>query len=321
MAKKKKRKVEKSKFEHSAELYGVLFILCAILGLGKYGPVGKFISSFSVFLVGSIYMVLLIVLLLLGGYLVVKRNFPDFLTSKLMGIYIFVLGFLILMHREFVIQNDGNILVIFKETINQLVSAFNSIMKTGTLSSIFSVGGGIIGGVFAILFDKLFSYTGMQIVAWTLIIVGFSLFIGFSLFDTVKEKWKNREPKERRNAKDNSSRPNGVIIDDGNDNSDDQKDSDGKIKISSIDEVTKLGQKDIQTPEIQQLKVENKVSNLNKSYKLPSLDLLDKPKKKGKSTNQAIIEKNIETLERVLKDFKIIGKVVEVHIGPSVVQY
>ena len=47
MAKKKKRKVEKSKFEHSAELYGVLFILCAILGLGKYGPVGKFISSFS----------------------------------------------------------------------------------------------------------------------------------------------------------------------------------------------------------------------------------------------------------------------------------
>ena len=321
MAKKKKRKVEKSKFEHSAELYGVLFILCAILGLGKYGPVGKFISSFSVFLVGSIYMVLLIVLLLLGGYLVVKRDFPDFFTSKLMGIYIFVLGFLILMHREFVIQNDGNILVIFKETINQLVSAFNSIMKTGTMSSLFSVGGGIIGGVFAILFDKLFSYTGMQIVAWTLVIVGFSLFIGFSLFDTFKEKWKNRVPKERKNIKGNLGKANGVIIDDGNDNNDDNKDSDGKIKISSIDEVTKLGQKDIQTTENEQLKVENKSPNLSKTYKLPSLDLLDKPKKKGKSTNQAIIEKNIETLERVLKDFKIIGKVVEVHIGPSVVQY
>ena len=117
MAKKKKRKVEKSKFEHSAELYGVLFILCAILGLGKYGPVGKFISSFSVFLVGSIYMVLLIVLLLLGGYLVVKRDFPDFFTSKLMGIYIFVLGLLILMHREFVLQNDGNVVVIFNDII------------------------------------------------------------------------------------------------------------------------------------------------------------------------------------------------------------
>ena len=137
MAKKKKRKIEKSKFEHSAELYGVLFILCAILGIGKYGPVGKFISSFSVFLVGSIYMVLLIVLLLLGGYLVVKRDFPDFFTSKLMGIYIFVLGLLILMHREFVLQNDGNVVVIFKETINQLVTAFNSNMKSGTISSLF----------------------------------------------------------------------------------------------------------------------------------------------------------------------------------------
>lgn len=320
MAKKKKRKIEKSKFEHSAELYGVLFILCAILGIGKYGPVGKFISSFSVFLVGSIYMVLLIVLLLLGGYLVVKRDFPDFFTSKLMGIYIFVLGLLILMHREFVLQNDGNVVVIFKETINQLVTAFNSNMKSGTISSLFSVGGGIIGGVFAILFDKLFSYTGMQIVAWTLMIVGFSLFIGFSLFDTLKEKWKNREPKERKIKKNNLTKTKGVIIDDGNDN-DDNKDSDGKIRISSIDEVTKSGLKDISATENEPLKMENKSLNLSKNYKLPSLDLLDKPKKKGKSTNQAIIERNIETLERVLKDFKIIGKVVEVHIGPSVVQY
>lgn len=322
MAKKKKRKIEKTKFEHSTELYGVLFIVGAIIGIKKYGLVGKFISSFSVFLVGSIYMVLLIALLLLGVYLVVKRDFPDFFTSKLIGIYIFVLGFLILMHKEFVLQNDGNIIMIFKETINQLVIAFNSNMKSGTISSLFSVGGGIIGGVFAILFDKLFSYNGMQIVSWTLMLVGFSLFIGFSLFDTLKEKWKNREPKERKISKNSITKTKGVIIDDGNDNeNDDNKDSDGKIRISSIDEVTKSGIKDNSILEHESVKLENKSMNLSKNYKLPSLDLLDKPKKKGKSTNQAIIEKNIETLERVLKDFKIIGKVVEVHIGPSVVQY
>jgi len=319
MAKKKKRKVEKSKFEHSAELYGVLLILCAILGLGKYGPVGKFISSFCVFLVGSIYMILLIVLLLLGGYLVIKRDFPDFFTSKLIGIYIFVLGFLILMHREFIAQNDGNVMVIFKESINQLVSSFNSIMKTGSISDIFAVGGGIIGGTFAITFDKLFSYTGMQIVAWTLIVVGFSLFIGFSLFDVLKEKWDNRKPRQKRDKTETKTK--GVIINDGNDDeSSDSKDEDGKIKISSIDEVTKIGQKNA-TPESSQIRNDVKSSYVNKPYNLPSLDLLDKPKKKGKSTNQDIIEKNINTLENVLKDFKIVGKVVEVHIGPSVVQY
>ena len=44
-------------------------------------------------------------------------------------------------------------------------------------------------------------------------------------------------------------------------------------------------------------------------------------KKKANKTDEAAIEKNIEILEKVLKDFKIVGKVVEVHIGPTVAQY
>ena len=192
MAKKKKSKNTKKEFEHSAELYGVIYILISILGLGKYGPVGRFINSFFVFLFGSIYMVFIVVLLIIGGYLVIKREWPDFFTSKLIGLYIFILGLLILMHKEFIVQNDGKMMVIFKETVNQLVSAFNSIMKTGKLSDLLAVGGGIIGGVFAIIFDKLFSYTGMQIVAWTLIGLGIALFTGFSIVDKIKEKVANR---------------------------------------------------------------------------------------------------------------------------------
>ena len=34
----------------------------------------------------------------------------------------------------------------------------------------------------------LFSYKGMQIIAWTLIILGFCLFTGFSIVDFVKDK-------------------------------------------------------------------------------------------------------------------------------------
>ena len=161
MAKKKKKKEVKKGFEHSAELYGILFVLMAILGVGKYGPVGRVIASFSLFLVGSLYIPLLVALFVIGGYLIVKRSWPDFFTTKLIGTYIAVLGCLILMHKEFVVQNDGNMITIFKETINQLVAAFNSIMNSGSLSDVFAVGGGIIGGVFAILFNKLFSIVGM----------------------------------------------------------------------------------------------------------------------------------------------------------------
>ena len=65
MAKKKKKKEKKETFDHKEELIGIALILCSILGIGKYGIVGRAIASFSLFLVGSIYMVLLLVFLVL----------------------------------------------------------------------------------------------------------------------------------------------------------------------------------------------------------------------------------------------------------------
>ena len=325
MAKKKKKKDTKKKFEYAAELYGVLFVLIAILGLGKYGPMGRFITSFFLFLFGSLYMVFIVALLVVGGYLIVKREWPDFFTTKLIGTYIFTLGLLVLMHCEFVATNDGNMMLIFKETVNQLVSGFNSIMKTGNLSDIFGVGGGIIGGVFAIVFDKLFSYTGMKIVAITLIALGFSLFIGFSLFDLLKEKWENRTPREKKvkeqKVKDEHKK---VIINDGNEeNANEEKEEGKKIKISNIAELTQVDNnvEEKIVEKIDKDEVKEKSVTKNPDYQLPSLDLLDKPKKKNKTTDNSIIEKNITTLEKVLEDFKIKGKVVEVHVGPTVVQY
>ena len=318
MAKKKKRKESKKSFEHAAELYGILLVLIAILGLGKYGVVGKFFTSFSIFLFGSIYMLFLVSILIIGAYLVVKRQWPDFFTTKLIGIYVFTLGLLILMHQGF-IEKESNMMNIFKETINELVASFNSVMNTGELTDFTAVGGGIIGGVFAILFDALFSYTGMQIVSWTLIGLGFLLFVGFSLFDTLKEKYKNRSPREKKEKVKDKSK--GVIIKDGTEELTTELKDEGKhIKISSIDEITKVEQAKVSEEDPVETKKENK-SSTNRDYKLPSIDLLDKPKKKNKATDNSVIEKNIATLEQVLKDFKISGKVVEVHIGPTVVQY
>lgn len=318
MAKKKKRKESKKSFEHAAELYGILLVLIAILGLGKYGVVGRFFTSFSIFLFGSIYMLFLVSILIIGAYLVVKREWPDFFTTKLIGIYVFTLGLLILMHQGF-IEKESNMMSIFKETINQLVGGFNSVMNTGTLTDLTAVGGGIIGGVFAILFDALFSYTGMQIVSWTLIGLGFLLFVGFSLFDTLKEKYKNRTPREKKEKVKDKSK--GVIIKDGTEEITTELKDEGKhIKISSIDEITKVEQAKVSEGTTNEVKTETKTST-NRDYKLPSIDLLDKPKKKSKATDNSVIEKNIATLEQVLKDFKISGKVVEVHIGPTVVQY
>ena len=325
MAKKKKKKVVAKKFEHSEELYGVLLVLAAILGIGKYGPVGKLIASFGLFLVGTGYGLFLLTLFVVGCFLVVKREWPDFFTTKLIGLYVVVLGLLIIMHREYVVENDGNMALIFQETMNELISGFNSIMHTGSVQDLFSVGGGVIGGAFAIVFDKLFSYTGMNIVAWMMVALGFVLFTGVSIFDIIRERVSGykESAKERKDAKkEKAEHTSSVIINDGNEEAIENKEEDKKITISSIDEVRKIG--DMKEVGEQSEVVENVSAPARlpqKEYKLPPIDLLDKPKKKAKGTDQSVIEKNIEILEKVLKDFKIIGKVVEVHIGPTVVQY
>ena len=323
MAKRKRKKQTKKGFEYKLEVIGLVLLLASILGIGKYGPVGRMIASFALFLVGSIYMVLLVVLFIVGAYLLVKREWPDFFSTKLMGVYLFVIGFLIVMHQDFVLQNEGNMMLIFRATVDQLVAGFHGIMNTGILEDWFAVGGGILGGIFSMIFDKLFSYTGMQIVSWVLMGVGFCLFTGFSIIDYVKEKLasgkeKKLHAKEEKLEKDSKK---AVIINNGDDEEEEKDiEKDKHIKITSIDDLKKVPVKEVDTP----VKEENtSVSTpvTNHSYQLPPLSLLNQPKKKQKETDEASIEKNIEILERVLKDFKIVGKVVEVHIGPTVAQY
>ena len=324
MAKRKKKKETKKGFSHSTELYGVLLVLAAILGIGRYGPVGNMIASFAIFLVGGLYVPLLVVFLVLGAYLIINRDWPNLFTTKMLGIYLLLIGVLVLMHENFILQNGSNAIKVFSETTNQLIDSFSDVMKGARPNAI---GGGIIGCTFGVLFMLLFSYRGMQIIAWTLIIIGFSLFTGFSIVDFVKDKAskaKEKLPKRDKSKEEEPDNKKPIITGNEEPVMGEIKDDDKKIVISSIDELTKAKVNE-EVTENNNVSDENKeVTNkttVKHNYVLPSINLLDAPKKKKNSVNQSLIEKNIEILEKVLKDFNIIGKVVEVHIGPTVTQY
>ena len=325
MAKKKRKKQTKKTFEYKSELIGLILLVLSVLGIGKLGVAGEFVASFALFLVGSIYMVLLAVVFIVGGYLLIKREWPDFFSTKLIGLYILTIGFLVIMHQDFVLEHDGNVMLIFKTTMDQLVASFHGIMNTGMLENWYSVGGGIIGCIFAIGFDKLFSYTGMQIVSWVFVIVGFCLFTGFSIVDFVRDKVssqkeKLREAKERKALNGEKEDKKAVIISNGEEEEEDTlEEKDKHIKITSIDELKKVPVKE--EVGVKEADVNKEVPPTNHEYQLPPISLLNQPKKKQKETDESSIEKNIEILEKVLKDFKIVGKVVEVHIGPTVAQY
>lgn len=331
MAKRKKKKSKKtSSIEIGIELYAILIIFITIIGLGKLGPVGKIITSFSLFLTGSAYMLFLILMLVLGVYIFIKKEWPDFFTTKMLGLYLFIIGLLTFMHWDFISQNNGNASLIFRETLDCLVKGFNSIMATGTVSDMVSVGGGIIGGVFALIFSKLFSLLGMKIATILFIVVGLCMFTGFSISEFLSEKVtlaKSHKKENKQEESDSSDQPmhkdifanKKVKISNGNEIEEEPE----KPKIKSIDELKKVN---TQLPEEQaanqiQEPEKEKVDVTNPQYKLPPLDLLNKPKNNNNSMDNAAIEANIVKLEEVLKSFNVIAKVVEVHIGPTVAQY
>ncbi len=313
---KRKRKTRKNRIELSVEIYALIIVVLAMIGAFKLGPVGRLIASFGLFVSGSVYMVFLILMFIIGLYSFWKRDWPEFISTKMLGFYLFVIGVLTLMHWEFVKVNDFNSSVIFKETMNELVKGFNSLMSTGTIGDSASVGGGLIGGVFSILFTKLFSYTGMQIITWVFMGAGICMFTGFSIadfirnrLDDVKEKVEKVEDKIK--DEENKLSDKKVKISNGNEIEEDNK------QVINPEELKKSNPMEATTPVVEEVHASNMV---NPSYKLPPLDLLNKPKNKNSEDNSAI-EGNISKLENVLKSFGVIAKVVEVHVGPTVSQY
>ena len=320
MAKKKKRKEDKTKkFAYTNELYGVCFILLAILGIGLNSPlgiVGKLVKSFSVFLFGTWNIVFMIGIFLIGLYMIINRQKPKFFNSHLIGIYIILIGILVYSHLNYVSINDGDVATTFKETISDLINNFNAIMDGNKFNS---SGGGIIGCLFAILFNKLFDASGTKIVSIVLIVTGVGLFTGVSIFDFIRDgyrKGKEILPKHKEHTE--KVKEKTVIINDNNDSGEVSEEPDKKLVISSIDELAhNIEKSNIETKEggVSDTAVQNK------NYKLPPICLLTPAKKVKNNNNQATIEKNIVLLENVLRDFGITAKVVEVNSGPSVTQY
>ena len=309
MAKRKKRKEDnKLKFKYSNELWGLALIILAILGVGvgqPLGLVGKLSRAFALFLTGSWDIIVLLLFFLLGGYLLIKRENPKFFGSRFIGFYLVIIGILVYSHLNYVELNHGDVGLAFKATFDDLMVSFDSIMRGSSFSA---SGGGIIGCIFSVLFNKLFDTTGTRIVAIVLITAGVCLFTGVSIIDLVKSgflKGKsvfNKRPKEDVDEEEKNS---GVIINNGNES---------KTVIADISELTNK-------KEEKQDDISVEVVKTNSNYTLPSLSLLNLPSKKKGGMDSSSIEKNIEILERVIKDFGIIGKVVEVNTGPTVTQY
>jgi len=311
MAKKKKRKTAgKKDAAYSIEIKGIILILIAIIGCCPFGVVADIIRGFAGFLVGVWYTPLLLIVGGVGIYMMVKRQLPDFLASRFIGFYILVLGILILSHTGYIANLSKHGIEgfeVIKETINNLMGFVNGANELQ--------GGGIIGAIFATLFVMALTLQGTRVVCFALIICGFIMFTGISIYDAMKWcKEKLSQAKEASAAR-NEARREERRRRLAEEEEDEEEEEDNKIVVSSIDDLT--GNKSEETVPAEE---EEEVLP-NKGYKLPATTLLSRPKKVNNKANEEAIKQNVKDIEQVLRDFNIEGKVVAANIGPSVTQY
>ncbi len=316
MAKKKKSKEESAnKFEYSVELTGLILILIGLIGFG-FGPVGAILKEFAMFLLGEWWFCVLILVLILGVHMLIKRKLPNFVSSKLIGIYIIIAVILILSHMTFVRSCEKPV-SIFQETINNYMDRMDSINKANILTSTgqtsIVIGGGILGAALSFVVSALFGLTGTYIVITILAIFGLIMLFNINVGNLFGKIFKKREkkPKEKKGEEEADMVPiTGADVDDD------------KIVITSVEELKAHNMENQEEPKMLETNEISTANNVvNSSYKLPPLTLLDEPTRNKKVNSTEFIRSNKECLERVLNDFQISGKVVEIHVGPAVTQY
>ena len=317
MAKRKKRKESKKDTSYLIELKGMLLILISIIGICKFGIVGNFIESFSAFFVGVAYNILLAVLFVVGVYMIIKRNYPLFFDSKMIGIYCIVISLLVFCHLDYIKQLNVSGTDIFSETINNLVSFSKG---AGQIQ-----GGGMIGAIFSWSFVSLFTIDGTRVVCIALIIFGLIMFTGMSIYDVLSAS-KNKVSSAFRRAEDkHKDKKEQLKIEIPNEvDEDDTPHEEHKVVISSFDELKQPEKAAEEAVVVKDDDIEIIMPDdyeENKDYKLPSIELLSKPKKKNLSVNKAKINETANVLKEVFKDFGIDGHVVTAHVGPAVTQY
>lgn len=324
MPKKKKRKEVKKDSNAWIEVKGILLILITVIGLCKFKPLSNIINGFAGFLVGVWWGVLLLLVGIIGGYMIVKRSKPDLLTSHFIGLYVIIIGLLALSHVGYIDKNitksleEGQSLsygVVFEETFNNLNNFIDG--------SLDIQGGGVIGALFGVTLVKLLSITGANVVSIVLMVCGFIMFTGITLYDiaktlkkgvkkTVELKNKAKIKEEVKKVEDFFEKDNKPVV---STDVQDKEEKDNRVIISSVDELIKDEEikPDFNDEDIEILDV--------KDYSFPPITLLKKNTKNNSKENQESVKNTIPVLQEVFKDFGIDAKVVAVNIGPAVTQY
>ena len=318
MAKRKTKKQKEKSTGFAIELEGILLVLISVIGFlgfdNGFGVAGNIVSGFATFLTGSLWVVPLILCFLIGGYIIIKRKVPNFFTSRLIGLFIILIGILVLCHLKYLA--DFKFIDIVKNTITDTM---NSLGNLGAVN-----GGGIIGAIFGGTFKWLFGQNGTEIVAIVLIVCGSIMFTGITIFDIITKLKsgvdKGREELSKISRKEKKIKEKAIAVAE----SYEEETGTNKIVVTSLDQLQAMDEKQ----NIKEINHNGESSTIDEIpitgtgiYKLPPISLLHKAKPQ-KTNMDKEVQDMAKSIVEVLTDFGVPGcHVVAAHIGPSVTQY
>ncbi len=312
----------------SVELTGLVLILIGIIGFG-FGPVGSLIKKFAMFLLGEWWPVVLLLVLMFGFLMLFKRKMPNFMNQRSIGLYLIIIVILIMSHLNFVkmVDSPGKI---FEATMNNYMDRIASIGINNAISSSgqtsISIGGGIFGAVFSFACSSLFGINGTYIVLVFLLIFGVILLFNVNLsdiFSRIVETFKMARETVGEDSDDSDERSKALekrLLEQENEEVEPKK----SYIVESVEEIKPKVEEESEEPRLIMPDLPNANPNaptINLNYKLPPMSILDDPERSKKINSNQFLINNKQNLERVLNDFHIVGKVVDVHMGPSVTQF
>ncbi|MBC2008034.1 FtsK/SpoIIIE family DNA translocase [Listeria welshimeri] len=335
----RKKTSTRSKKKKSAsfriEITGIVLIAIGLIGILQLGFIGRGFFALAEMFVGLLSYVLLAGIVILGGYMVIRRKMPRLFSKRLVGIYLIVLGFLTYIHMYFIIHHLGANAPVVSSTWKLVLE---NLFRPNQVSF---VGAGMIGAAITSVTYFLLDRLGTNIIAILLIIYGFSLVSGVSIrqfFSKITEfvrylfskgkaaTEKGKEVKAKR----------------------DKKKAEKAVDVE-LDEVIEVVQpltsiKEEKTPPIisnfsskveqekapleenvdvkeKELEMFQQESFENEIYQLPPVDILAPAKVTDQSKEYDQIKVNAKKLEDTFESFGVKAKITQVHLGPAVTKY
>lgn len=338
MSRKRKRRQSKKK-DKSLELIGLVFIFLAILVIGEFGFVGRFIANVIRVFVGQTFQVFAVLIGILGLYFIFKGKKPKLNAHRSVGIILLYHTSLIWLHlRMFkpIMEADVNII---SATWRNVQSLFNQ----NPLAQ--DIGGGMLGAFLYAISYFLFANIGTYVLITLLTFVSvmsigdFSykkLFNRIAKFSKVGYQWiktglfKTKEFIQANiqfEKKDESKKVSPKV-----EAPKKERKERKHVPIEGMKQ-TSLPIHDVSVPkekekieEVEELDDEELVINFvsdeeNKDYKLPPLSLLDDYVLPDQSAEYLVIEENIQKLEETFESFGVDATVVKANLGSAVTKY